>query len=236
MGVIKSANAPASLAPFSMRDIESYARSLLLAARRQAEQLIAQAQAESTHLKTSACEEGAAEGHRKGLELGMAEGKKTGHEQALAEHRVKLSQVVQTFTTAAADLNLARQKLDADAAAGVVDLATAVARRITHRQAALDPGVLTANLSQASRLVVRAADVRIAVHPSQADFLKSELPALKLQWPTLTHVDLVSDPTVAPGGCRLYTAGGVIDADLNLQLDRIIAQLSPESAPAEAIA
>ena len=41
------------------------------------------------------------------------------------------------------------------------------------------------------------------------------------------HVELTDDATLAPGGCRIYTRGGRVDAALDEQLDRVIADLLP---------
>jgi flagellar biosynthesis/type III secretory pathway protein FliH len=55
------------------------------------------------------------------------------------------------------------------------------------------------------------------------------LPRIGAQWPNLKHVELIADGTLVPGGCRVYTGGGVIDADLELQLERIARELVPGS-------
>jgi flagellar assembly protein FliH len=109
----------------------------------------------------------------------------------------------------------------------VVKLAIAIARRVTKRQGQADPQVLMANLVEAMKLVVHAADVRIAVHPSQQQTLADELPRLRLAWPRLQHVDLVEDASLSPGGCRILTHQAQVDADLDVQLDRVVADLFP---------
>jgi flagellar assembly protein FliH len=109
----------------------------------------------------------------------------------------------------------------------VVALAVAIARRVTKRQGLVDPEVLTENLREAMKLVAHAADVRIAVHPQQKVVLESVLPQLRLSWPDLKHVELVEDSALSPGGCRIFTARGTVDADLDGQLDRVVNDLLP---------
>jgi flagellar assembly protein FliH len=111
----------------------------------------------------------------------------------------------------------------------VVELAVAVARRVTKRQGEIDPRVLEANLVEAMKLVVHAADVRIAVHPEQKAALLETLPRLKMQWPDLQHVELIEDANLSKGGCRVLTRNGEIDADLAGQLDRVVRELLPEA-------
>jgi flagellar biosynthesis/type III secretory pathway protein FliH len=89
--------------------------------------------------------------------------------------------------------------------------------------------VLTENVRAAVKLVVHSADVRIAVHPTQKQSLTEALPQLRMQWPNLTHVEVIEDAEIAPGGCRVFTAAGQIDADLDCQIDRVAADLLPNS-------
>ena len=230
MGLIKSEKAPAALVPFSMRDIENQARAILARAREQAEALLEAAQAEADKLTKAAREQGFVEGKKDGLAKGLEEGRRTGAQQALDEHRAQLTQVVKTLTQSAGDLDASRRALEASALADVVKLSIAIARRVTKRQGMIDPNVLTENVAEALKLVVRAADVRIALHPTQKQVLSDALPKLQMKWPALRHVELVEDPLLAPGGCRIYTDDGEIDADLNSQLDRVVADLLPAPA------
>ena len=227
MGVIKSTDAPLSLSPFSMADIEKQAKLILLRARQQADQLLAAAQAEADLLKQQAASEGAADGRRQGLVQGLEEGKKAGHQQALNEHRAQFQQALQSLTNAMLEVERHRSELEANALAEVVRLALAIAQRVAKRQGVLDPDVLTANLHEAMKLVVAKTDLRIAIHPRQRKTLDAAIPQLQLHWPQLQHVRVVEDATVAPGGCKVLSENGSIDADLQTQLDRVAAELLP---------
>lgn len=227
MGLIKSTNAPASITPFSLADIERHAKTILLRAQQQAEQLLAAAQGEAVELKAQARAEGLAEGLREGTEKGAEQGRLAGQQLALNEHRARLTQVLTALTGAATALDSSRGELESVGLAEVVKLSIAIARRVTKRQGLIDSEVLTANLAEAMNLVVHSADIRIAIHPSQRATLNEALPKLRMQWPALTHVHLIDDPALDPGGCRVFTEHGQIDADLSGQLDRIAAELLP---------
>ncbi len=227
MGLIKSANAPVAMIPFSMKDIETQARSLLNRAKERAEGFLIEAQAEAQTLKAAAKVEGLVEGKREGLAKGLEEGRKSGQQQALSEHRTELANLIKGLAQSAADLDGSRQQLQAEALTEVIQLAVAIATRVTKRQGLIDPQVLIENVSEAMKLVVASSDVRIALHPSQRQYLPDALPQLQLTWPALKHVQLIDDETLAPGGCRVFSKGGQIDADLDGQLDRIVADLMP---------
>jgi flagellar assembly protein FliH len=236
MPVIKSNLAPVSASPFSMTDIEGAARRILLRARQQAEQLLAAAQAEAEQMKMAAVEEGRAQGQQEGLVAGREAGRQEGHDEALAACREELGGLVTALSSAAGQIDASRRELQSAAVAEVADLAIAIAQRVIKCQAAIDPKVLTANLTEAMALVIQAADVRIFIHPDQMGVLERELPHLKLRWPNLKHVELVADDSLSPGGCRLGTAHGEVDADLEGQLDRVVGEMMkrPEEPRQEA--
>ncbi len=101
MGLIKASNAPATLTPFSMADIEKQAMSILLRARQQADQLLAQAHTEADSMKQREKALGLAEGRAEGLRKGEEEGRAEGLAQALEEHRSALSGLLTALNDAA---------------------------------------------------------------------------------------------------------------------------------------
>jgi flagellar biosynthesis/type III secretory pathway protein FliH len=180
MPLIKSANVPTTVAAFSMRDVENAAKGILLRARQQAEALLAAAQQEADAMREQAYAEGLAAGQRDGVAQGQEAGAAAGAGQALAEHQAQLTGVVTALTAAATELDAQRRDLEAAGLREVIELSAAIARRVTKRQGLIDPDVLTDNLREAMNLVAHAADVRVAIHPSQKATLDATLPALRL--------------------------------------------------------
>jgi flagellar assembly protein FliH len=236
MGLIKSTHTPSSLSPFSMRDVENHAKMILLRAQQQAEALLAAAQAEAAVLGSQAQAEGLAAGraagHAQGLEQGLKEGREQGTAAALEEHRTALATAVVALTTALSEVDASRRVLEVQALRDVIELAAAIGRRVTKRQALVEPEVLVANLDEAMKLVVQASDLRIAINPAQRATLDAALPQLCLEWPSLAHAAIVDDSTLSPGGVRVYTRQGRVEADIDGQLDRVINELLPEPTTA----
>jgi flagellar assembly protein FliH len=233
MGVIKADRVPLTTASFSMRDIEEHARGIVLRAREEADQILATARAEGEVLRTQAHAHGMEQGRADGLERGRETGAAAGREAALAENRQKLLSLIDALSTAVQQLEHSRRELESQALSEVIALAVNIARRVTKLSGSFDPTVLTGNMSAAMKMAVHAADVRIAVNPAQKQTLVEALPELKLTWPNLEHVELIDDDTVLPGGCRVHTRGGTIDADLDTQLNRIAAELLPTRFPGQ---
>jgi flagellar assembly protein FliH len=237
MAVIKSHVAAASNAiAFSMADIESQARVIIARARQQAEQLLAEAQRQGEALRQQAHAEGLAAGFEEGVTRGLEEGKKLGHAKALEENNAQMSASVAALDAATTELNDRRRQLDSEALKDVVGLSLKVASRLTKREARFDPAVLMANLGECLRLVVGTHDIRVAIHPSQKATLADAMLRLKLQFAELQHVELTEDESVAPGGCRIFTRQGQIDADLDAQLQRIARELIPGDEESESAA
>jgi flagellar assembly protein FliH len=227
MGLIKSNTAPIGLSPFSMRDIEIEAHTLLARARRAAELLLAEAQKEAESIRAMAKSDGFAQGHRDGLAEATQEGRTSGHQAALAEHKAQMTAVWTALTAMVAQIDADRRDLESAALGEVIQLAFGIARRVTKRQSEIDPSVLTENLKEAMKLAVHCADVRLAINPAQRETLNRELPNLQLSWPNVKHVELTDDPAVAAGGVKILTRHGELDAQIDVQLDRVMADLTP---------
>jgi flagellar assembly protein FliH len=229
MPVIKADQSPPQLSAFSLADIEKQAKLIILGAKVRAEKLLHAAQEEGEQIKRQAHAQALIEGRQEGLKQGLEQGRQQGRDAALAEHRQQLTQLLAALSQSLQALDASRLQLEADARTAVVHLALAIAQRVSKRQAQLDPQVAIDNVDDALRLVVHGVDVKIAIHPAQRATLVDALPRLQARWPNLQHIELIDDPTLVPGGCRVFTGQGQIDADLDLQLTRIAQELLPKA-------
>lgn len=227
MGVIKSDAAPTKIASFKMVDVEQHAARLILQAQARAEALLKEAELEGDRIRAERYQQGFAEGRQQGIMQGLTEGKKAGHEEALARHSKNLEGLVAAFTGASAQLERSRRKLETETVADVVRLSVAIARRVTKQLGAADPSVARANVAEALKTVVNASAVKVAIHPAELKALEEDLPRIRAMFPKLQQVELIADETLARGGCRLMTGSGIVDADLDTQLDRVVADLLP---------
>jgi flagellar assembly protein FliH len=223
MALLKSSKLPDAVARFTFPDIEEQARARLALAQERAEQIIADAQARATEIESAAREQGQAAGWQQG----HADGHDCGASAALDQHAAKLREAIATFNSAAAALEDFRAQVESAATRDAVELALAIAARITRRQGVIDPDVLLENVKGALNIVGRSGVTRVAVHPSQRSVLSELLPQLQLDSASLRHAEIVDDESISPGGCRVYTSHGHVDADLQTQLDRVTMKLLP---------
>jgi flagellar assembly protein FliH len=223
MGLIKARAAPPTTVRLHLRDLEADARAHVERAAAEAEQIIADAKERAAQIEANAAEIGRGQGMRAGREEGFA----AGRAEAIAGCSEQLQLALGALAHAAQAMDASRAELETVALNDVIRLAVAIAERVTKRQGAIDPTVLRENLRGVMNILVHRDEVCIAIHPSQRDCVNEMLPQLKLEWPELKHAQIVADSAVLPGGCRVTTGMGEVDADLKTQLDRIVAELIP---------
>ena len=233
MGILKAGEVESSTAAaagrivkLELRDFEAQAHAALDAAQREASRIVADAQAQREAIQVEACEQGRAEGFRQGFEHGSD----LAREEAMERYEQELTLLMNALTSATASLDLARRQIEPAALADAVELAIAIAERVTRRRGLIDPAVLRENVRAAMQLTSRsAAGIRIAIHPSQSATLAEMRSALQMEFPQLAGAEILEDSQIDPGGCRIHTARGRIDADLKSQLDRIASKLLPQA-------
>jgi flagellar assembly protein FliH len=220
MPLIKAAIATTTVR-LSLRDIEADVREQIARARDESDRIIASARERAGEIRAAAMEEG----YRRGYEQGLADARRETIEQVAEQTGL----AIEALARAAAGMEASRAELESDALADVVKLAIAIARRVTKRQGLIEPAVLAENLREAVKQLIRRDDVRIAIHPRQRATLDDMLDRLKIEWPQMERVEVVEDESISPGGCRVTGGQGEIDATLQTQLDRIAADLIPDS-------
>jgi len=209
MPLIRQGISPLSPLKFALRDVEAQAKQILEQAQHEANRIIGEARAAATPSATPA------DSSAKSVET------------PVMAPVTEMQEAIDALRSAAEMIPATIEQLAADLESDVADLALAIAERVTKRAGLIDPNVLAENLREAMKLVVRTGELRIAIHPSQIETINALMPSLKSEWLMLAGAQIIPDETVTPGGCRIATTHGQIDADLQSQLDRIAAELLP---------
>lgn len=143
----------------------------------------------------------------------LQEGACKGREDASAE----LKPVLERLVRAATDLSNLRDHVRRQAETDLVKLALAIARRILHRELAMDPDAMQGIVRTAlDRLRNREVD-RLRVHPSQVGSVRSCLEAAG-RAPAL---EVVGDASLNCGDAIFETSLGELDASVDTQLREI---------------
>ncbi len=216
-------------------DLQRHADQIRQIAADQAERIVADARAERERLVSSAADLGFAKGFEEGRRKGYEEGIAKGVAEASVAWQDKLAKLEQAFTTAIAQFEHDRERMLFEAREDILTLALIIAQKVTHRIVTTDPTVVADQLAAALTAISKPTSVEIAISPDDEKVATQALPALVKQIASVQHADLVVDPALGPGSCVVRTAGGgVIDASVRTQIERIVTALAPAGPRGEA--
>jgi flagellar assembly protein FliH len=106
-----------------------------------------------------------------------------------------------------------------------VAVAAAIAERIIRRELDRQPEIALEWIAEALRLAAGSAQIKLYLNPVDHEHLGTQVERLAESLCQLAASDIVGDPSVSPGGCRVETKFGEIDQQIEAQLARIQEEL-----------
>lgn len=106
-----------------------------------------------------------------------------------------------------------------------VAVAAAIAKRIIRRELEHQPEIALDWISDALRLAAGSSTVKLYLNPDDREHLGGQIDRLTATIGQLAATDIVADPNITPGGCRVETHFGEIDQQIEAQLARVQAEL-----------
>ena len=151
-----------------------------------------------------------------GYAAGLAEGQAAAQQQL----RQRMAQLDALYDAAARPL----QTLDEQTGQELALLATIIARRVIARELQLSPDLIVQSVRQAaSALPAATRELRVHVHPDDLALLH-ELGTAENHW------QLLADPALARGDCRLESERSRLDARVETRLAAIVDAVLGEDA------
>ncbi len=165
-------------------------------------------------LQKQAYEEGHEEGRRAGQEFG--------HREGLEEARRQIGEKLTRLDALMSCLDHPFEQLDDQVEREVVTLVISMVKQLVRREVKTDPGHIIGVVREAlGVLPVSARDIRVTLHPEDAELVR-EVYAMgdaDQQW------QVVEDPVIQRGGCRVQTEDSMVDATLESRINALIAPL-----------
>lgn len=113
-------------------------------------------------------------------------------------------------------------KLDDDVVQQLVSLSTAISRQLVRRELKIDASQIVGVVQEAlAVLPVGSREVKVCLHPDDVQVMKDAF----VRAETERSWDLIGDPTLSRGDCRILTETSRIDATLEKRLAAIASQL-----------
>jgi flagellar biosynthesis/type III secretory pathway protein FliH len=194
---------------FSFADMRGRANDYLEIVRAEAAKIVQQAHREAERIRRQAEAAG-----RKAAEVAV--------DRMLEEKIAKrMDTLLPALERTAAQLDDAKGELLRQWEAAAIRVATAIAQRIIHRELAREPVIALDIIAETLRLAAGAGEISVQVNASDYEHLGDQIDRLA---GTICHVapaQIVADPEISPGGCRVTTKFGSIDQQIETQLRRI---------------
>jgi flagellar assembly protein FliH len=210
---------------FNFEDLRHQAAAQLAAARAEAVALVEQARREAEMLKQKTLAEARDLGRKEGMKDAHAQIEKQAKLQADQRLGEQLKTVLPALAQAAQALREERENWLARWEQGAIELGIAVAEKLVRSQLTTRPELATGMIDAALQLAVGQPHVRVFLHPQDRERLGDRAEQVIQSITACATPELIDDPTLAPGDCRLETTHGEVDARLDTMLGRIAEEL-----------
>jgi flagellar assembly protein FliH len=198
---------------FNFDDMAANANQYIQKIRGEAAKILAEAQKEAETLKKKA----EAEGRRDGMAA----------IDKLAEQRLakELSTLKPALLQAVEEIRHAKQAWLGHWEKSAIHTATAIAARLIRRELSQAPEITIALVREALELAAGNGQLKIRLNPNDHANLHGQVRSVVQELAPLAEAELIADPQITPGGCRLETRFGVVDQQFESQLARIEEEL-----------
>lgn len=160
--------------------------------------------------------------HDEGFEQGRKEGLAYGHREGLEQGRAESAARVERLDRILEALDRPFEQLDQQLENEIVTLVIGMVRQLIRREVKLDPGQIVGVVREALGILpVSARNIRVVLHPEDAELVRGAyaLGDHDQKW------QIVEDPVIQRGGCRIHTDTSQVDATLDSRLSSLIAPL-----------
>jgi len=147
-----------------------------------------------------------------------SKGHETGQAEARAAFEQQAAKLREEFTKALHDFAAERDTYFQRVEEQVVRLTLAIAHKILHREAQVDPLLLTGILRVALEKIGSNTNTRLRAHPSDIKVWRDYFAQARENFPA---PELIGDPEIQSGRCVLETELGTTEIGLETQLKEI---------------
>ena len=199
---------------FNLEDMSLTASQYLDTVKQQAGQIVLQAQEQARKVLQQAAQQG-----RQAAEVASKKA-------ALADVEAKWQTLAPALQQA---IEVAAQLRDAwirQWEQNMVHVVVAVAERVIRGELSRQPQIPQRWIREALELASGASTITLQLNPDDYDALGEKRERISEQFGQLAPTDIVAEPSITPGGCRVLTDYGHIDQQVASQLARIEEELA----------
>ena len=185
-----------------------------------AEEIIREARLESEQIEQQAYRDGFDRGVREGNEQGYQEGMEKAERDATAIR----AQAQEVLEQAEKSRRRTLEALEGE----VIDLAREIAEKFLSAQLTLDPEAVLHVAGESLRLVADRLHVVLYVNPTELTLVENKKEQLQSLLPARAEFQVIADPSIRPGGCKVETEQGQVDASVEKRKEELLRVLYGE--------
>ena len=199
---------------FNLEDMSQHAAKYLDKVRAQAAQIIADATRQADMIRRQSEEEGRrAATHAAEKVLDEKVGK-------------RMQTLLPALQKVVNDIVDAKQAWIGQWERSTVHLAAAIAGKVLRRKALDLPDIGVTLIREALEMAAGSSQVRILLNPADHETLQGQISQLTKELGRIGGAEILPDPQITKGGCRIETLHGSIDQQFEAQLQRIEEELT----------
>ncbi len=179
-------------------------------ARRQANEIVLEAQKKAEEIKKAAYQEG--------FQQGFQAGKEKVEKETIQETQRAIANLARIVDEMAQLRQSILQKMEKE----ILNLALVIAKKIIKDEIKKNPEVVLNNIRDAIQKVTETDTITIKLNPDDYTFIEQKKPAFFDEIGRERKIILVKDKQISPGGCLIETKFGQIDATLETQWKNIV--------------
>lgn len=160
--------------------------------------------------------------HKQELEEAYTRGRREALEQAGG----KLETAARAFAAAVTEVDQLRTALAERSRDDMFRLVMVIAEQVIRHEVTVHPDVVVGVIEHALQAAVRADHCKIRINPDDVAVVTEQKPLFLASISGLKNLNIETDPTITPGGCRIESDLGEVDATLETQLAMIRQALS----------
>jgi len=167
-----------------------------------------------------AFEHGFEQGSAKGYEVGEQEGRQRAAEEVAARFKQELADKFAAVEALIRDIGAAREQLIKSSEREVVALVVTIASRVLAR--AVNESSVSAELvEEAVRQTMARKHIVVRLNPADREALTQDGQPLETLFEGAGAVEFIDDPAVGRCGCVVESNMGVVDAQLDKQIEQL---------------
>ena len=207
------ATAPRPMA-FNFDDMAAQADAYLVEVRAEAAKIMEDAHAAAEAIRSVA--------EREGLQLAMDEAERQMGEKISAQ----ISTLLPAMREAVEGIEHAKVSFISHWESSAVHVARVIAEKVIRQNLPRMPEVTPTLIREALELATGSQNVRLHLNPADHEALGDTAEQIIREMSSIASTQIVSDPHISPGGCRVIMPMGIIDQQFEAQLDRIEEELT----------